>query len=100
MECVEAVTEQSEIASDRIGICPRVVSLKSAGKNHRVPVRIFNISARPILIKPQTLLCELQQVKVLRNADIAETTTATKSANIASQMKTKAEEVTNLTRGR
>ena len=90
---------ESEKASDRIAICPRVVLLKSDGRNHRVPVRIFNISARPIIIKPQTLLCELQQVKVIRNADIGETTSSTQSANIASQMKTDTEESPTLPEG-
>ncbi|MEW8544646.1 MAG: hypothetical protein AB2693_14040, partial [Candidatus Thiodiazotropha sp.] len=59
-----AVTEQSDKASSRIGVCPRVVSLTQVGKNQRVPVRIFNISAKTISIKPQTTLCELQEIKL------------------------------------
>ena len=30
----------------KIGICPRIVSLENPGKTARVPVRIFNISAK------------------------------------------------------
>ena len=99
MEYNEAVTEQSEKASDRIGVCPRVVSLNSSGRNHRVPVRIFNISARPLIIKPQTLLCELQQVKVLRNADISDKTSSAQTANIAIQLRIDSEDQPTLPEG-
>ena len=51
-------------------------------------VRIFNISARPLIIKPQVLLCELQQVKVLRNADRSDTTPTAKTAHMSSQLRT------------
>ena len=47
-----AVTEQTESALNRIGVCPRVVSLQSSSRNQRIPVRIFNISAKTITIKP------------------------------------------------
>ena len=42
----EAVTEQTEGASTRIGVCSRVVSLDKTERSQRVPVRIFNMSAR------------------------------------------------------
>ena len=38
-------------------------------KTARVPVRICNISARPITIKPKTPLCDLHEVKVIKNVD-------------------------------
>ena len=64
-----AVIENTETASSRIGVCPRVVALNSPGQNQRVPVRIFNMSAKVITVKPHTPLCQLQEVKVLRHAD-------------------------------
>ena len=35
------VTEATDTASSRIGVCPRVVTLSKPGKTARVPVRIF-----------------------------------------------------------
>ena len=64
---VEAViTEQTEGASTRIGICPRIVSLQMIGTSQRVPVRIYNMSAKVLHIKPNSDLC-LHDVKVLRH---------------------------------
>ena len=64
-----AVTEQTQGASSRIGVCPRVVSLDKGEKCQRVPVRIFNMSAKVLTIGPKSDLCELHEVKVLRNVD-------------------------------
>ena len=67
---VEAViTEQTEGASTRIGVCPRIVSLQKIGTSQRVPVRIYNMSAKVLHIKPNSDLCELHDVKVLRHID-------------------------------
>ncbi len=35
----------------------------------KVPVRIFNMSAKTIKIRPQSILCELQDVKLLRHIE-------------------------------
>ena len=64
-----------------------------------MPVRVSNISEKSVIIKPQTTLCELQQVKVLRNVYIAETHDRNKSANIASQINTKGEETATFLEG-
>ena len=64
-----AVTEQTNGASSRIGVCPRVVSLDKAEKSQRLPVRIYNMSAKVLTIKPKDNLCELHEVKILRNVD-------------------------------
>ena len=64
-----AVTEQTQDASNRIGVCPRVVSLEKNGNYQRVQVRLFNMSAKVVNIKPKSDLCELHEVKVLRNID-------------------------------
>ena len=69
-EVETAITENTEAASSRIGVCPRLVSLDQTGQNQRVSVRVFNISAKTITVQPKTPLCQLQEVKVLRHADI------------------------------
>ena len=65
-----AVTEPSDHASNRIGVCPRVVSVDASYSTQRVQVRIFNISAKVLNISPKSTLCELQEVKILRNVDM------------------------------
>ena len=67
-----AVTEATEGASSRVGVCPRVVNINSPGKSQRIAVRLFNISAKVIEIAPKSSLCELHEVTVLRNMDISE----------------------------
>ena len=69
-EVETAITENTEAASSRLGVCPRVVALDKAGQNQRVSVRVFNISAKTVTVTPHTPLCQLQEVKVLRHADI------------------------------
>ncbi|MEW8548544.1 MAG: reverse transcriptase family protein, partial [Candidatus Thiodiazotropha sp.] len=64
-----AVTETTEGASSRIGVCPRVVKISKDEKCERVAVRIFNISAKTLEIQPKSSLCELHEVKVLRSVD-------------------------------
>ena len=54
---------------NEFNVCPRVVSVKQNMKTACVPVRICNISARPITIKPKTPLCDLHKVKVIKNVD-------------------------------
>ena len=66
-ESEAAITEQSEKASSRIGVCPRVVRLNRQGTTARVPVRLYNMSAKVVTIAPRSVLCDLQEVKVLRS---------------------------------
>ena len=47
-------------------VCPRVVSVKGNGKL-RVPVKMCNITAKPVVIKPKTVLCEFGGVTVVRD---------------------------------
>ena len=82
-----AVTEPSDHASNRIAVCPRVVSTQ------RVQVRIFNISAKVLNISPKSTLCELQEVKILRNVDMkkpCESQTATINCQMAEEKKKEA----------
>ena len=65
-----AVTENSESASSRLGVCPPVVALDKAGQNKHVYLRFFNMSAKAITVFPHTTLCQLQEVIVLRNLDL------------------------------
>ena len=73
-----AVTEPTDRASSKLGICPRIVTLNKPGKNARVPVRIFNMSAKVLTLQPNSLLCQLYEVKVLRSCK-----PETKSDNVA-----------------
>ena len=60
-----AVTENLE-DNHVFNVCPRIVAVKSNSKTARVPVRVCNISARPITIKPKSQLCSLQEVNVIK----------------------------------
>ena len=68
-EAESAITEPADNASSKIGVCPRVVAVNKPGRNARVPVKLFNMSAKVLTIPPRALLCELQEVKVLRSCN-------------------------------
>ena len=88
-----AVTEQTQGASNRIGVCPRVVSLEKKGNYQRVQVRLFNMSAKVVKVRPKSDLCELHEVKVLRSVDPVPRTEET--VNIKQQQVNKAEDYTD-----
>jgi hypothetical protein len=91
-----AVTEQCQIDSHGALVCPRVVSINTRGRTARVPVRLCNISARPVKIRAKQELCELQEVKVLREAPILQPSSATISTvNTETENKTKLEDMKN-----
>ena len=52
--------------SGSLNICPRVVSIKENQHYSKIPVKVFNISARTLKIEPHSHLCELHEVKVLK----------------------------------
>ncbi len=60
-----AVTESTDGVSSRIGVCPRVVNMS----NIRIPAPIVNVSAKAVTIPPNSLLCEPQEVSILRPCD-------------------------------
>lgn len=61
-----AVTEHVDNSlSGSLTICPRIVSLKSPGTTVRVPVKVCNLSARVVDIRPKSLLCSVNSVKVM-----------------------------------
>ena len=63
-----AITEPLDsVTGTKVGVCPRIVSLDNPGKTSRVPVRIFNMSAKVMTLPAKTNVCQLQEVKVLRS---------------------------------
>ena len=80
-----AVTEQAEEGTSRVGVCPRIVTLDNPGKTARIPVKVFNISARPVIIPAKSTVCELKEVSVLRSADISVNTDTKDSASVNQQ---------------
>ncbi|CAC5368016.1 unnamed protein product [Mytilus coruscus] len=66
-EACTVVTENLSDDLSDVSVCPRVVNVK--GSTCRVPVRIFNMTAKAMVIKPKTHLCSLNEVKVVRHVD-------------------------------
>ena len=65
--CGSVVTETSEKGySSRISVCPRVVKLNEKTVSSRVPVKLFNMSAKTVKIPEKSIICELHEVDVLR----------------------------------
>ena len=61
-----AVTGQVDTSqSGSLLVCPRVVSLGECSKKVKIPVRICNLSAKAIEIKPRSLICSISEVKVM-----------------------------------
>lgn len=52
---------------DKFAVCPRVVEFTKPGSKSMVHVNICNISAKTLLVKRGTVLCNLQEVKVVDN---------------------------------
>ena len=55
--------------SHHLNICPRLVKVNPNRSFSKIPVRVCNLSARPITIRPKSLLCNLQDVDVVRRVD-------------------------------
>lgn len=64
----KALTEDIDTTAPLI-VSPHVVAVKSNSKTARVPVRVCNVSAQPVTIKPKTQLCSLKEVKVIKTMD-------------------------------
>ena len=75
----EVLTENLSDDSNYI-VCPRVVKLDQRGKRVKIPVKICNITARPITVKPRSLICSASQVKVVDNlaSDMGDSQTRSK----------------------
>lgn len=55
--------------NQELNICPRVVAVRSGDGFSKIPVRVCNLSASPVVIRPRSFLCSLQHVDVVRNID-------------------------------
>ena len=80
-----AVTEPTEEGTSRVTVCPRVVALNKPGTSARIPVKVFNMSAKPVTIPAKSPVCDLKEVTVLRSADITVTSENKNSTNIHQQ---------------
>jgi len=71
-----AITEPvDDMHSHSAIVCPRVVQVDKPGRTARIPVRICNVSAKPIKIRAKQNLCKLEEITVLREAPIFEPVT-------------------------
>ena len=59
--------------------------MNKPGTTARVPVKVFNLSAKALTIQPKATLCELQDVTVLRSADFASSSERGSRVNIQQQ---------------
>ncbi|KAH3702844.1 hypothetical protein DPMN_077870 [Dreissena polymorpha] len=88
-----AITEAFEDEHSHSAIvCPRVVTVNNAGRTARIPVRICNVTARPIKIKARQSLCQLNEVQVLREAPVLEPLTSAIQTETAPAKKGKVED--------
>ena len=81
-----ALTEQAEnCTGSRLNVCPRVVGLNKPGTTARVPVKVFNISAKVVTIPAKSTICELNEIKVLRSVDLSEKSDQNSKVNVQHQ---------------
>ena len=69
-----ALTEPVEAGIPNVTVCPRIVRADKPGNIARVPVRLYNISARVVTIQPKSEICKLEGVTVLKADPIKEMT--------------------------
>jgi len=89
-----ALTEQLEgLGGHTAIVCPRIVEIRNRGKNARVPVRLCNLTDKPIKIKAKAELCRLNDETVLRNISederFVESATIEKKNEVEEDMKGK-----------
>ena len=85
-DVTSAVTESAQDGStSRLQVCPRVVTLNKPGTSARVPVKVFNLSAKIVTIQPKATLCELQEVTLLRTAEIIKNSGNGNKVNVQQQ---------------
>ena len=58
----EVVTEN--VSGSSFAVCPRVIKLKQYDYC-RVPVKVCNMTAKPMVIRPRSDLCQISEVKVV-----------------------------------
>ena len=62
----EVVTETSSLSSSSLAVCPRVVKLKQYDYC-RIPVKVCNMTAKPMVIKPRSTIRQISEVKVIHS---------------------------------
>ena len=90
---VEAVVTEpvEDSITSRILVLQRVVGFSKPGTSGRIPVRVCNISAKAVTIPVKSLICELNEVDVLRSADISSKPEKTSSVKVQQQPATVSE---------
>ena len=62
-----AVTETPDNTNISFTVCPRLMQLDSNASSSRIPVKICNITAKTLIIKPKALLCEITKARAVDN---------------------------------
>ena len=62
-----AVTETPDNTNISFTVCPRLMQLDSNASSSRIPVKICNITAKTLIIKPKALLCEFTKARAVDN---------------------------------
>ena len=60
-----AVTETPENTNVAYTFCPRLIQLDRTSSSCKIPVRICNITAKPLIFKPKALLCDITKAGVV-----------------------------------
>jgi hypothetical protein len=68
-EDTQFITESFDNESNYL-VCPRVVKVDTKTSSCRIQVKICNITAKTIAIRPKAGLCQLSQVKVINDLDL------------------------------
>ncbi|KAH3839586.1 hypothetical protein DPMN_113018 [Dreissena polymorpha] len=55
-----AVTEicSDDHCSSRVNVCPRVVTVNKHGSFARIPIKLFNMSSKPVTVPERAMICE------------------------------------------
>ena len=64
MHSFDLMTENSD-SGQKFTVCPRVVKLENDISTCKIPVKICNITVKPIVLRPKTELCLVSKVKVI-----------------------------------
>ena len=81
--CTVVTENDNEKFVDKVAVCPRVVNVK--GIASRVPVKLYNMTAKEVSIQPKTTLCSLSEVKVVRHSVDINTCMSDKGDNCDSE---------------
>ena len=60
-----AVTETPENTNVAYTVCPRFIQLDRTSSCCKIPIRIRNITAKPLIFKPKALLCDITKAGIV-----------------------------------